>query len=136
MVDSKEEAISFLPKTDLQYLESKNYRFSQKKDGNVKGLVIHGYPLPAGKYHVDAADILIQIPNGYNDTHPDMFFCSPHLKLQTTKSEPAATGGRLKFNEIEWQQWSRHSNVGNDWRPGIDGIKSHLRKVDRALELG
>jgi hypothetical protein len=136
MAELKEEAISFLPKMDLQYLASKDYRFSQENDGNVKALIIHDYPLPVGKYQVDVADILIQIPNGYNDTHPDMFFCIPHLKLQSTKSEPTATGGRLKFNEAEWQQWSRHSNVGNDWRPGIDGIKSHLRKVDRALAIG
>lgn len=141
MEDSVEEKVSFLPVEDLEYLENKDYVFEQieelDKAGRKKmGLIIREYPLPKGKYQVDAVDILVIIPMGYNDVNPDMFFCHPHLKLTSTGSEPQNTNGRVQFDGINWQQWSRHSNTGNDWRKGIDGIKSHLRKVDNALLNG
>lgn len=132
----EEKVISFMPRKDVEYLKSKQYQFNQVLDGNTKCLIIDNYPLPEGKYNYPSVQLLIVIPDGYNDTHPDMFFCNPHLILTATGSEPAATNGRVSYHNIQWQQWSRHSNLGNDWRAGIDGIMSHLRKVDNALQIG
>lgn len=133
---SEQEEVTFLPKKDLEYLRTKEFDYQEIVEGKVKCLIIKDYRLPEKKYHVDKVDLLIRIPNGYNDTPPDMFFCSPHLKFSETNTEPPATSGRLNFNKIVWQQWSRHSNTGNDWRPGIDGINSHLQKVNKALDKG
>ena len=133
---SENKEVTFLPKKDLEYLRTKEFNFQEVVDGHVKGLIIKDYRLPEKKYQVNKMDLLIRIPNGYNDAPPDMFFCSPHLKFSDTNGDPPATSGRVNFNGILWQQWSRHSNTGNDWRPGIDGIKSHLQKVNKALEKG
>ncbi len=129
------EGGKFLPMMDTEYLNDKKYDYEEIIEGNVKSLIIRDYPLPQGKYNVDKVDLMIRIPNGYNDTRPDMFFCYPHLKFNNN-IEPQATNGRINCNGRVWQQWSRHSNVGNDWRPGIDGIKSHLTKVSAALKKG
>ncbi|RIV68686.1 E2/UBC family protein [Flagellimonas aequoris] len=130
------EQESFLPQKDREYLAEKGFKYREVIEGKVKCLIIEEYSLPEGKYNVETVNLLVKIPNGYNDTPPDMFFCYPHLKFSNTNVDPPATGGRFSFDEKSWQQWSRHSNVGNDWRPGIDGISSHLQKVNAALKKG
>lgn len=137
---SLEEKESFLPLKDRNYLETKGYKYLEAREqingNNINCLIIDDYKLPENKYQVNSVRLLIRIPNLYNDTPPDMFFCYPHLKFMATKSDPPATSGRFNFAELSWQQWSRHSNVGNDWRAGIDGISSHLQKVNTALNKG
>jgi hypothetical protein len=36
------------------------------------------------------------------------------------------------FEGKNWQRWSRHYPA-NEWRPGIDGIHTYLKKVNNAL---
>lgn len=124
----------FLPKKDREYLETKGLQYSEVQEGGKNGLIIENYPLPEGKYNVSVTRVLIFIPQGYNDVNPDMFYCFPRLTLTATNATPAATEGNVAFDSITWQQWSRHLNVGNDWRPGIDGIQSYLQKVNQALK--
>jgi hypothetical protein len=124
---------SFLPESDREYLEAKCLRYTEVKDARQNGLIIEDYPLPVGKFNVNVTRLLIIIPQGYNDVNPDMFFCSPTLTLLPTNTLPVCTNGVVPFLGINWQQWSRHLNTGNDWRSGIDGISSYLQKVNRAL---
>jgi hypothetical protein len=126
----------FLPKMDREYLEAKGLQFLEQVDAGRFGLILKSYRLPVNKYQVSYTDLLIIIPQGYNDTHPDMFYCNPTLTLLPNNSQPAQTSGILSFDGLNWQQWSRHLNVGNDWRPGIDGIQSYLQKVNTALRIG
>jgi hypothetical protein len=125
---------SFLPKRDQEYLKAKGLQYSEIRDGNKNGLVISNYPLPKGKFSTDITTLLILIPQGYNDAHPDMFFCHPKLTFAGVNRSPAQTEGVVAFNSLQWQQWSRHLNTGNDWRPGIDGIDSYLQKVNYAFK--
>lgn len=125
---------SFLPKRDREYLKAKGLQYTEILDGTRKGLILNAYPLVKGKFNVDTADILVLIPDGYNDSHPDMFFTIPVITYSGTSNSPAATNGRIDFNKQQWQQWSRHLNVGNDWRAGIDGIESYLQKIIFALK--
>lgn len=124
----------FLPKKDSEYLEAKGLQYSEIQETGKNGLIIENYPLPVGKYNVSTTRLLIFIPQGYNDVNPDMFYCFPKLALSPLNSIPAATEGVVVFDSINWQQWSRHLNVGNDWRAGIDGIHSYLQKVNQALK--
>lgn len=124
----------FLPQKDREYLKVKCLRYIEVQENGKNGLIIEDYVLPFGKYNVSATRLLIFIPQGYNDVNPDMFFCAPTLTLLPGNTLPPAASGTVAFNGINWQQWSRHLNVGNDWRPGIDGIGSYLQKVNRALK--
>ena len=125
---------SFLPKRDQEYLKAKGLQYTEIVDGNRNGLIINNFLLPAGKFNSATTQLLIIIPQGYNDSHPDMFFCYPKVTFSGTLNAPSQTEGVVPFNSIQWQQWSRHLNTGNDWRPGIDGIESYLQKVNHAFK--
>ena len=122
--------MSFLPPEDLEHLEAKGIVFEQCVDGNTKGIVIHGWSLPEGMYDQEQADLLIVIPNGYPDVRPDMFHLMPWVKLVKGNKYPNKADQAVNFDGKSWQRWSRHCN---DWRPGIDGIWTMLKRVEHAL---
>ena len=81
-------------------------------------------------YDAERADVLILIPNGYPDVRPDMFHLTPWVKLRNGNRYPKAADQPVAFNGGNWQRWSRHCD---DWRPGIDGIWTMLKRVEHAL---
>lgn len=122
--------MSFLPPEDLEYLDAKGIVFEQCTDGTKKGVIIRGWLLPDEMYDADRVDVLILIPNGYPDVRPDMFHLIPWVKLRTGNKYPKAADQAVMFNSQNWQRWSRHCD---DWRPGIDGIRTMLKRVEHAI---
>jgi hypothetical protein len=122
--------VSFLPPSDLEYLTSKGTAFVEIEDGSKKGVILKGRPLPGGRYDAEAADILILLPRGYPDVAPDMFHLLPWVKLKTTNAYPRKADHSVAFHGKQWQRWSRHCK---DWRPGVDGIWTMLKRIDTAL---
>ncbi len=122
--------MSFLPQEDLDYLQAKGFSFEECVDGNSKGIVIRNWNLPEGLYDVEQADILILIPSGYPDIRPDMFHLIPWIKLTNGNKYPKAADQSVVFKGESWQRWSRHCD---DWRPGIDGIRTMVKRVEHAL---
>ena len=45
-----------------------------------------------------------------------------------------ATSVRTTIDGTPWQRWSRHRTSQNPWRPGVDGIPTHLALVEHWLE--
>ena len=124
--------MSFLPSGDRRYLEGRGLAFWEVEDCGRRAVVLEGFPLPEGVFQVEAADILIQLPPGYPDAAPDMFWASPHLVLAASGREPRQTQVREAFAGTQWQRWSRHSH---EWRPGADGLRTHLKRVEQALRV-
>jgi hypothetical protein len=124
--------MSFLPEPDRHYLASKAIVFEEVEDGGRKAIILKGYVLPNGRFDAAAADILILLPPGYPDVAPDMFYLQPWVKLVPTNKYPNAADQALKFDGKSWQRWSRHNN---DWRPGVDGIWTMIKRIDHALEI-
>lgn len=122
--------MSFLPPDDLEYLEAKGIVFEQCVDGNTKGIIIRSWSLPEGMYDQERVDLLILIPNGYPDIRPDMFHLMPWVRLLKGNVFPKAADQAVNFAGQSWQRWSRHCD---DWRPGIDGIWTMLKRVEHAL---
>jgi hypothetical protein len=122
----------FIPEDDRIYLDGKGYQFEEIIDNGKKGLLIKNWQLPESKYTQVTINLLIIIPDGYSDIPPDMFYTYPIIYLLPNRNLAEATGGALNFNNITWQQWSRHA-ITQDWRPGIDGIHTYLKKVQNAL---
>lgn len=122
--------MGFLPPDDLSYLENKGIEFEECTDGGQNGIVIRGWPLPEGMYDTDVADVLIIIPSGYPDIRPDMFHLVPWVKLKNGNKYPNAADQPVNFDGQSWQRWSRHNS---DWRAGIDGIWTMLKRVEHAL---
>ena len=124
--------MSFLPSGDRQYLENRGLLFEEVMDGNQKGVIIRGFQLPPGRFDIGQADILILLPPGYPDVPPDMFYLMPWVRLVQGARYPRAADQPFKFNSQTWQRWSRHSN---EWRPGMDGMWTMLKRVEYALEV-
>jgi hypothetical protein len=124
--------MTFLPESDRQYLANKGYVYEEITEGKLKGLIFSKFKLPPQKYDVSQVDLLILLPNGYPDIVPDMFYLEPSVKLVQENRPPRATQARQQFNGRSWQRWSRHNQ---EWRRGVDGIWTMLKRVEHALEV-
>ena len=122
--------MGFLPSRCRRYLVDRSIAFQETEDGAQKGVVLSGMSLPAGRFDASSADILILLPAGYPDNPPDMFYAKPWLKLACLSDYPKAADQSFNFAGQSWQRWSRHNN---NWRPGVDGIWTMLKRVETAL---
>jgi len=124
----------FLPEFDRDYLLEKEYVFEEKIDANQNGLIIRDWILPTGKYNLETSDLLILLPNGYPEVRPDMWYFNPAILLAPSNKLAKQTQVNINFEGKVWQRWSRHYPA-NEWRSGIDGIHTYLKKVQTALEI-
>lgn len=119
-----------LPSKDQAFLTGHGFDFDVAMDGGNTGIVLKSLALPTGKFSHDAADVLILLPKGYPDCPPDMFYVSPKLTLAGTGQVPKACTAEHRFGGRVWQRWSRHNNA---WRPGVDGLRTMVARVQTAL---
>lgn len=127
-----EGAGAILPPEDRDYLVSQGIAFEEHSEAGFKAVVLKARSLPAGRFDADQADILILLPPGYPDCAPDMFYLLPWVRLASTLRYPNAADQSHQFAGNRWQRWSRHNTA---WRPGIDGVWTMLRRIERALEI-
>lgn len=124
----------FLPEFDRDYLLDKGYQFEEKIDTNGNGLIIRNWLMPMGKFNIQTSDLLILLPNGYPEVRPDMWYFNPALLLTQSNRPARQTEANITFEGKVWQRWSRHFPA-NDWRSGIDGIHTYLKKIEVALDI-
>lgn len=124
--------MSFLPSRDREYLKSHKIVFEEVVERNHLGLILKQYRLPSGHYDLETTDILILLPSGYPDIAPDMFFLLPWVKLARSQKYPPRANISYQFKGQNWQRWSRHNR---QWRRGVDGIWTMLKRVNNALEV-
>lgn len=135
--------MSFLPEFDQEFLADKGFAYTEKKDGDLRAIIMHDVVLPEGKYFaldpsgqpvpVTRADILIKIPDQYPDTKLDSFFARPFLKMAEGRADPPNSTGTERLFDQDWQFWSRHLNTAGYWRPGIDSLATYWNLVLQAL---
>ena len=126
--------MSFLPESDREFLQEKEFGFREVTSNGHRGLIISDFTLPKEKYDHDIVDLLILLPQGYPDAMPDMFYLFPEVVLIPEMMTPKAANVKFDFDDISWQRWSRHAPTQN-WRPGIDGLHTYLKKVETALQV-
>jgi len=124
--------MAFLPVADAAYLKKKGVAYEEAQDGSQKAIILRSYGLPAARFDAGQADILILLPGGYPDIAPDMFYLLPWIRLKGINRYPKAADVAFPFRGQNWQRWSRHNT---DWRPGIDGIWTMLKRIDAALAV-
>lgn len=123
--------MGFLPEEDQEYLVSKGVVYEEVEENGVKGLILREYTLPDDRYDAKQVDILIQLPSGYPDVAPDMFYLLPWVRLASNNEYPSRADQPCSFNGQTWQRWSRHNN---EWRPGVDTIRTVIKRIENALE--
>ena len=119
-----------LPRADQRYIEDHALAIDLVKEGDQNAVIVRELDLPPQVFDAATTDILILLPSGYPDSPPDMFYTWPWLKLYGTESLPNYADHVFVFADRSWQRWSRHSQ---EWRAGIDGIWTVLRRIDAAL---
>lgn len=87
-------------------------------------LIIRGYELPPG-WSEATVDLMFQIPPSFPAAALDMFWVSPHIRLQDGR-QPEQAGTFEQHAGVNWQRFSWHY-VGHTWLPTKDGLVSHLR---------
>jgi hypothetical protein len=124
--------MSILPSADREYLDSKQIRFEEVTDGTTSAIILKSWKLPDGQFDAGAADILVVLPSGYPDVAPDMFHLLPWVKLAKAGRYPNAADQPVSFAGKSWQRWSRHNA---EWRPGVDGIWTMIKRIEHALAI-
>lgn len=112
----------------LDYVEDEAQRF----------LVLRNFLLPEGLYHEKTCDVLVIIPQNYNQGGIDMFWTFPHLTRNDGKPIPAMNrpggGDNRTFDGKEFCRWSRHWNHAPViWKPGKDNVVTILGRIVWAL---
>lgn len=121
-----------LPEEDSAFLEKLALPWEAITVEPVKRIVIYGYSLPKG-YNQTHVDLNVRIEKNYPDTQIDMVYFSPAISRNDGK--PIKSASDEIFDEKCWQRWSRHRTPQNPWRPGIDGLESHLMLIGEWLTM-
>lgn len=121
-----------LIESDEEYLRVKGYNFEVAAQGAELHVIIHDFSLP-DSYSERSVNLLVRLPAGYPNAHPDMFWTIPRVTLTNGQLPKGATvnedhGGRT------WQRWSRHWTT--PWRPGIDGLDTFLVAIRSEISKG
>jgi hypothetical protein len=119
-----------LPVADRRYLEEHGIAAELIAEGSQSGIVLRGYSL-SESVTPEVSDLLILLPAGYPDASPDMFYTDPWVRVKASGGYPQAADQPFSFAGRNWQRWSRHNT---SWRPGIDGIWTHLRRITSAIK--
>ena len=122
--------MGFIPSADAFHLQAKAMIYREIDQGGQKGIVFSAYNLPPDRFDAEKADVLILLPPGYPDVPPDMFYLFPWIRLRAG-GYPKAADQPFNFENQNWQRWSRHNP---EWRSGVDGIWTMLKRVDTALQ--
>jgi hypothetical protein len=80
----------------------------------------------------NCVELVVLIPDGYATTPLDSFYTLPRLKRPDGSDPLNATGDPKMFDQT-WQFWSRHLNK-EDWRPGIDNLRTFLSYIRAELK--
>lgn len=121
---------------DYAALEERSIQYIE--DGGQRFLIIADYPLPEGLYVQDKCDVLVIIPQNYNQGGNDMFWTFPRLvKSDGTpipQTQNAGQGDNRTYDGREFCRWSRHWNKPpSSWRAGKDDVLTILRRIEWAF---
>ena len=119
-----------LPEDDEAYLNGKSYRWELLPDPSGGLLVIRGFDLDSAKYDLTSCDLMIRIPAQYNIAALDMFYVAPPIRLKSGAFHDRADHMETHGGQ-QWQRFSRHLQ---EWRPGIDTIRTLLSFAERELK--
>ena len=133
-----------LPEDDQEYLADNGvpHELIAEKDGGTvrRGVKFPGFAFTGNLAAVKGGalvpcgivDLVVLIPDGYATTPLDSFYTIPHLKRADGGEPAAATGDTNMFGQT-WQFWSRHL-AHEDWRPGIDNLRTYISYVRGELK--
>ncbi len=122
---------------DSDYQELKERGLTYAEDERLRCIVFRDFELPESVYVQSACDVLVVIPQNYNQAGNDMFWTFPRLDRANGEPIPRATGPECDPRTFEGKvfcRWSRHWLSGNViWRPGKDNIVTIINRITWAF---
>ncbi len=94
-------------------------------------LLVPHFPLPDG-FLPRTTQLLIKLPPQFPDAAPDMFWVSPHLRVESGNGAPQGTSMEVLLG-AEWQRFSWHLQPGA-WRAGTSTLRDYMRCVRARFE--
>ena len=116
-----------LPAQDERFLEQYGSPWETVADGS-QWVLIHEFPTHEGYDHarVTAA---IRMETGYPDAELHMVYVFPALARKDGRPI-GKTRARQTICGKTYQRWSRHRTAQNPWRPGFDGLETHVYLIE------
>ena len=132
--------MSFLPEEDQEFLDENGINYQEFLENLPNGQERRGVLFSSFTFSgnlrttnggslvkAEACDLLVVIPDGYATTKLDSFYTIPKLKCADGRDPQNATVDSVLFGKT-WQFWSRHLD-DNDWRVGIDGLRTFISYI-------
>ncbi|MCW5696315.1 MAG: hypothetical protein KIS96_06210 [Bauldia sp.] len=120
-----------LPPEDRKFLEEYGRPWETIVDGS-QWVLIHEFSTGEG-YNHPAVTIAIRMETGYPLTELNMVYVFPALSRKDGRPI-GATEARQALDGKTFQRWSRHRTAANPWKPGRDGLGTHVILVEDWLE--
>lgn len=111
--------------SDRSFLERSYPSHSVFTEGNHICVVIEAFGLADG-LEPSVSDLLIRLPGGYPDRHPDMFWFGDAIK-RTDGAPIRAVGSRMTVSGRVWHRWSRHMRA-DEWSAS-GGLRAYVGYV-------
>lgn len=113
---------------DTRFLDEYELPWETVLDGS-QWVLVHGFSSQSDGYNHATVTIAIRLDTGYPNTQLDMVYVSPALSRKD--------GQPINRTEVtqsiagqSYQRWSRHRSDKNPWKPGQDGIGSHIFLIE------
>lgn len=123
-----------LPDDDLSFLQELGLPWNVVPDGDQAGfLVVDDYDVSKMGFAPAKTTLMIRTPPLYSSTPLDMWYCDPPIKRNGVFPDRAD----VIENHMgrQWQRFSRHLN-GTGWIPGIDGLRSYFKLIEKEIGGG
>ena len=115
---------------DRAFLDDRGFNWSTVQDGTSWVLIVKDYQLPTGLVP-QMANLMVRIPIHYPVSGLDMMnFCPP---VGRRDGRPLPNLSLFPFQDMQWQQWSRHRIDTAPWNPEVDCLATHFAMIEDAL---
>jgi hypothetical protein len=133
----------FLPEDDQEFLKSKGLKFSLLRETigaeERRGIEFSEFTVPSNLFRREngmlvpgaIVSLLVLIPKGYSRVRLDSWYIAPAVFLANGEAAINA-GSESELFGRRWQFWSRHLG-DNEWRDGVDGLRTYLQYVHAGL---
>ena len=112
---------------DEKFLEEYRLPWEAISDGS-QWVLIREFPTHDGYNHLRVT-AAIRMETGYPNTELNMVYFFPTLARKDGRVI-GATQDKQVINGKTYQRWSRHRTAQNPWRPGVDGVDTHVFLIE------
>lgn len=113
--------------TDEAFLNQYGLPWETISDGS-QWVLIHDFQTHDG-YNHSKVSVAIRLETGYPLAALDMVYVFPVLVRNDGRPIPNADVMQV-LDGKSWQRWSRHRTSQNPWKPGEDGIETHVYLIE------